>query len=69
MTLPLRSTWLARRAFGLPWRVTPCAAVPLGWPIGRYGPTTHRPVGAVVALDCYGHQPFKTAQSGWDEVP
>jgi nitroreductase len=59
ITLPLWSTWLARRALGLPWRVTPCAVVPLGWPIGRYGPTTRRAVGEVVHLDRYGHQPFK----------
>ncbi len=59
ITLPLWSTWLARRALGLPWRVTPCAVVPLGWPIGRYGPTARRPVGDVVHLDRYGHQPFK----------
>jgi nitroreductase len=59
ITLPLWSTWLARRALGLPWRVTPCAVVPLGWPIGRYGPTTRRPVGDVVHLDRYGHRPFK----------
>ena len=57
-TLPLWSTWLARRVLGLPWRVTPCAVVPLGWPIGRYGPTTRRAVGEVVHLDRYGHQPF-----------
>jgi hypothetical protein len=44
---------------GLPWRVTLCAVVPLGWPIGRYGPTTRRPVGNVVHYDRYGHQPFK----------
>ncbi len=62
ITLPLWSTWLVRRALGLPWRVTPCAIVPLGWPMGRYGPTTRRPVGEVVHLDRYGHQPFKTPQ-------
>jgi nitroreductase len=62
ITLPLWSTWLVRRALSLPWRVTPCAVVPLGWPMGRYGPTTRRPVGEVVHLDRYGHQPFKTAQ-------
>jgi nitroreductase len=59
ITLPLWSTWLVRRALHLPWRVTPCAIVPLGWPRGRYGPTTRRPVGEVVHLDRYGHQPFK----------
>ena len=61
ITLPLWSTWLARRALGLPWTVTPCAVVPLGWPRGRYGPTTRRPVGDVVHLDRYGRQPFRTS--------
>lgn len=60
ITLPLWSTWLVRRALRLPWRVTPCAVVPLGWPMGRYGPTTRRPVDEVVHLDRYGDQPFKT---------
>jgi nitroreductase len=58
ITLPLWSTILARRALGLPWSVTPCAVVPLGWPIGRYGPTTRRPVGEVVHVDRYGNRPF-----------
>jgi len=60
ITLPLWSTILARRALGLPWSVTPCAVVPLGWPRGKYGPTTRRPVGDVVHVDRYGNQPFKT---------
>jgi nitroreductase len=59
ITLPLWSTFLARRALGLPWTVTPCAVVPLGWPRGRYGPTTRRPVGDVVHLDRWGNQPFR----------
>jgi nitroreductase len=63
ITLPLWSTWLVRRALRLPWRVTPCAIVPLGRPMGRYGPTTRRLVGEVVHLDRYGHQPFKTPQA------
>ena len=61
ITLPLWSRFLARRALGLPWRVTPCAAVPLGWPRGRYGPTRRRPVGEVVSLDRYGNRPFGSA--------
>jgi nitroreductase len=60
ITLPLWSTFLARRALGLPWSVTPCAVVPIGWPLGKYGPTTRRPVGDVVHLDRYGNQPFRT---------
>jgi nitroreductase len=59
ITLPLWSTFLARRALGLPWSIAPCAVVPLGWPRGRYGPTTRRPVGEVVHLDRYGNQPFR----------
>jgi nitroreductase len=59
ITLPLWSTFLARRALGLPWSVSPCAVIPLGWPRGRYGPTTRRPVGEVVHLDRYGNQPFR----------
>jgi hypothetical protein len=59
ITLPLWSTFLARRALGLPWSVAPCAVVPLGWPKGKYGPTTRRPVGEVVHLDRYGNKPFR----------
>ena len=59
ITMPLWSTFLARRALGLPWNVTPCAVVPLGWPMGRYGPTTRRPVGDVVHVDRFGNRVFK----------
>ncbi len=61
ITLPLWSTWLARRALGLPWNVTACAVVPIGWPRGRYGPTTRRPAGDVVHVDRFGNQPFRVA--------
>jgi nitroreductase len=59
ITLPLWSTFLARRALGLPRSVNPCAVVPLGWPRGRYGPNTRKPVGEVVHLDRYGNRPFR----------
>jgi len=59
ITVPLWSKLLARRALGLPWNVTPCAVIPLGWPIGRYGPTTRRPIGEVVSLDSYGNRAFR----------
>lgn len=58
ITVPLWSKLLARRALGLPWNVTPCAVIPLGWPIGKYGPTTRRPVGELVSLDRYGNRAF-----------
>jgi nitroreductase len=59
ITLPLLSVTTARRALGLPMSVMPACVVPLGWPRGRYGPTTRRPVGDVVHLDRYGRQPWK----------
>jgi nitroreductase len=59
ITLPLWSHFLARRALGLPWGVSPCAVIPLGWPTGRYGPTTRKPVGEIVHVDRYGNQPFR----------
>jgi nitroreductase len=61
ITLPLWSSTSARSALGLPVSVHPCCVVPLGWPRGRYGPTTRKPVGEVVHLDRYGAQPWKTA--------
>ncbi len=59
ITLPLWNTFSARRILRLPWRVMPCAVIPLGWPLGRYGPTTRTPVGEVVSLDRYGNRPWK----------
>ena len=58
-TLPLWSTSLARRTLGLPGGVTPVAVIPLGWPRGKYGPTTRKPVGEVVHLDHYGNRQFR----------
>lgn len=58
ITIPLWSKFLARRVLGLPWNVTPCAVIPMGWPIGKYGPTTRRPVGELVSLDRYGNHAF-----------
>ena len=59
ITLPLWSTTSARRILGLPASVMPCCVVPMGWPQGRYGPTTRKPVGEVVHLDSYGNQPWR----------
>jgi len=58
ITLPLWSRFLARRVLGIPWNITPVAVIPMGWPKGKYGPTTRRPVGEVVSLDRYGNRPF-----------
>jgi nitroreductase len=56
ITLPLWSVTSARRILKLPVSVTPCCIVPLGWPRGRYGPTTRRPVDEVTHLDAYGNR-------------
>jgi nitroreductase len=58
-TLPLWNQIAARRILRLPLRVEPVALIPVGWPRGRYGPTTRRPPGHVVHVDSYGHRPFK----------
>ncbi len=57
-TMPLWSNWRARRILGLPFCVTPCVIITLGWPAGRYGPTTRKPVAEVTSLDRYGNRPW-----------
>jgi len=54
ITMPLWSVTAARKTLGLPLSVTPICVIPLGWPKGRYGPTTRKPVEDVVHLDSYG---------------
>jgi len=56
ITLPLWSVASARRTLKLPRAVTPICVVPLGWPRGRYGPTTRKPVTEVTHLDRYGNR-------------
>jgi nitroreductase len=59
-TLPLWSAWEGRRTLGLPRRVTPVAVVALGWPRGLgTSPRPTPPVGNIVHLDRFGHQPFR----------
>ena len=47
-----------------PWRITPACIVPLGWPTGRYGPTTRRPVGEITSIDQYGNRAWLDADQG-----
>jgi nitroreductase len=56
-TLPLWSMRLAQTALRLPFHVQPCAVIPVGWPKGRYGPTTRRPAAEVTHLDRWGSHP------------
>lgn len=64
ITLPLWSSIAARRILGLPWTVMPCCVVPLGWPRGRYGPTTRRSVDDVVHVDRYGNRAWRDSPAG-----
>lgn len=59
ITLPLWSMTSVRRTLGLPLSVQPACVVPLGWPQGRYGPTTRRPVGDVVHWERFGNRPWE----------
>jgi nitroreductase len=71
-TLPLWSVVQARRALGLPWNVQPCAVIPVGWPRGRYGPTTRKPVEKVVHYDRWGNRrprPSKPVVGGPSGAP
>ncbi len=56
-TVPFWNLFAARRLLGLPWNVTPCAVIPLGWPLGRYGPNTRKDLYEVVSFDRYGRRP------------
>ncbi|MDZ7733664.1 MAG: nitroreductase family protein [Acidimicrobiia bacterium] len=58
-TLPVWFVPGVRRILGLPRAMNPVCIVPIGWAKGRYGPTTRLPIGEVVHLDRYGHQPFR----------
>jgi nitroreductase len=63
ITMPLWSNTVARRILKLPLSVEPCCIVTLGWPKGHYGRKARKPIGTVVHLDRYGHQPWR------DEAP
>jgi nitroreductase len=58
-TLPLWSSWEARRTLGLPRRVTPVSVVALGWPHPGAVARPVPPVGNIIHLDRFGHQPFR----------
>lgn len=59
VTLPIWNVPSTRRLLGLPLNVTACCVVPLGWPRGRYGPTTRKPVGDVAHLDRYDNRAWR----------
>jgi nitroreductase len=50
--LLLEHEW--KRELGIPRNVSTLAVVPVGWPRGRFGPVTRRPVGEVIHRDRWG---------------
>ncbi|MER3396303.1 MAG: nitroreductase [Acidimicrobiia bacterium] len=62
VTLPLWNKWAIKRLLRLPLSVEPICLIPMGWPKGRYGPTTRKPVTAVTHVDTYGNRPFESEQ-------
>lgn len=58
-TLPIWEGWEARRTLGLPWRISPVAVVPLGWPRDPVHPLPPPPLGELVHVDRYGRHPFR----------
>lgn len=50
-TLGLTDKPAAREALGLPAAVEPYVIVPVGWPLGRFGPVTRLPVAETVRFD------------------
>lgn len=63
ITMPLTVNFLARRVLGIPWKVTPVCIVPLGWPKGKYGPTTRTPIAEVTSIDRYGNRAWLEADT------
>jgi nitroreductase len=57
-TLPLWNRFAAHSILKLPWNVEPVAVIPMGWPRGRYGPTTRRPAQEITFLNRYGNRAF-----------
>ena len=57
ITLPLWNQWRAKQLLGLPWNVTPCCIVPLGFPDEPYTRNKRKPVQEVVHFDRYGNRP------------
>jgi nitroreductase len=65
-TLPLWNRISAHTILELPWNIEPVAVIPVGWPLGKYGPTTRRPIGEVVHVDRFGNRPFTAPRGNGD---
>ena len=52
-TLPLADREQARHVLGLPGDIEPFCLVPVGWPMGRFGPVTRHPVEHILHWNTY----------------
>jgi nitroreductase len=50
-TLGLSNRPAAKEALGLPENIEPFCLIPVGWPMGRFGPVTRRPVEEIMRWD------------------
>ena len=48
-----------KRVLGIPRGVHAFAVIPVGWPVGEFGPVRRRPVAEVVHLDRWGQRPVE----------
>lgn len=67
ITMPLWNTFYARKVLELPLSVQPVCMVPMGWPQGRYGPTTRKPVSEVAHLNKFGNRVFESPSAAAGE--
>jgi nitroreductase len=58
-TLPLWNRVGVRRILHLPLSVEPVACIPMGWPLGKYGPTTRTPIEDIAHIDRYGNRAWR----------
>ncbi len=50
-TLGLSNRDAAREALGLPDTIEPFCLIPVGWPMGKFGPVTRRPIEEIMRWD------------------
>jgi nitroreductase len=61
-TTPLWNNRKCRKILGLPVALTPAVLITLGWPQGKYGPISRRPVTEVTSLNSFGNRPWKKGE-------
>lgn len=57
-TCALWNSFGISRILELPWGVTPCVIIPMGWPSKKLGPNRRKPAEEFFHRDTYGNRPF-----------